>query len=117
MGEGYLPARIAAALVAATMLVAAPLASAAESTVTIEATGPNDSNCYPFGLGGEDPSEGVWKPFAAFVYKNVPPFDLWPGRPLSFDTRFLNETAIKLEISLAATTVNVGDVPAGGFTK
>jgi len=93
-------------------------AAAATSTVAIQPNTPDIGNCYPFGLGGdEDPGEGRWTPFAAFIYKNVPAFDLWPGRSIAFDTTFTNDADIKLDIALARTTANGSDVPAGGFTK
>jgi Ca2+-binding RTX toxin-like protein len=108
---------IALAAVCLAALIQAPLTSA-QTQVTVAANTPDIGNCYPFGLGGDEtPGEGTWKPFAAFVYKNVPPFDFDPNDAISFDTNFVNDADIKLDIALAATTTNGGDIPAGAFTK
>ena len=58
----------------------------AATTVTVAPSDtPSTGNCYPFGLGGDDLSEGPWTPYAAFFYKNLPPFELAPNTAISFD--------------------------------
>lgn len=87
-------------------------APAGAATVTIApATGDGkQTNCYPFG-------DGSWGPHAGYVYKNVPAFTLAPGDKIGFDTWRANDTDIAFDVSLAATTVNGGDVPAQAFTQ
>jgi hypothetical protein len=81
-------------------------------TVTIQGNSPTVGNCYPF--GGTDNSPG-WVPFAGFVYKNVPKFNLQPGDTLAFDLAVQNDVNIQLQIDMVATTTNGGDTPAGSF--
>ncbi len=81
------------------------------ATITIAPAAPAISNCYPFGAG----SGGNW-PYTGFVYQNIPAFSLQPGDTLAFDLGAPNDANIQLQIEMAATTVNGGDVPAGAFT-
>ena len=84
------------------------------STITIfPADTPNTGNCYPFGVAG---GGGDWLPYAGFVYQNIPPFELKTGDVLAFDTNGVNNVDVQLEIALARTTTNGGDVPAQPFT-
>ncbi len=69
---------------------------------------------YPFGRA--DASVASWTPYRAFVYKNLPAFDLKANDVLAFDTNSMNDVDVQLEIALAATTVNGGDVPSLPFT-
>jgi hypothetical protein len=92
-------------------LLVALLANA--GTVTIQGNSPTVGNCYPF--GGTDNSPG-WVPFAGFVYKNVPKFNLQPGDTLAFDLAVQNEVDDQLQIDMVATTTNGGDIPAGAYT-
>jgi hypothetical protein len=85
----------------------------ASTTVTVApSVPPGPSNCYPFGEGGT----AQWAPFMGFVYKNVPAFNLQTGDALAFDLGAIREADVQLQIGLAATTVNGGDVPSGAFT-
>lgn len=45
-----------------------------------------------------------------FVYKNIPAFDLKTGDTIAFDLSVQNDVDIQLQISMAPTTVNGGDV-------
>jgi hypothetical protein len=107
----------ALAVVCLAVLVQSSAASAQTEVKIAPADVPDLGNCYPFGMGGDDMSEGPWTPYMTFVYKNVPPFNLEPGTPISFDLYVVNDVDIELDIWLAATTVNGGDVPAAPFTK
>jgi hypothetical protein len=73
-------------------------------------------NCYPFGGGTDTDPTSSWEPYMGFVYKNVPAFQLKTGDSLAFDLGAMNDVNIQLEIALAATSVNGGDVPAQPFT-
>jgi Ca2+-binding RTX toxin-like protein len=82
----------------------------AQSTITIPPSTPSvATNSIPFGWNG-------WTPFAGFVYRNVPAFQLAPGDQLAFDAQGANDADIQLEIAMAPTTVNGGDVQAAAFT-
>src|SRR4051812_4231166 len=97
---------------AATALIAGQVAigsAQAEQTVNVNPTGaPTDSNEFPFGRGD------VW-PQMGFVYKNVPAFNLKTGDTVAFDLGAQNNVDIQLQIDMAPTTVNGGDVP-GAYT-
>jgi hypothetical protein len=101
--------------IAAGLLGAGQVTAASASTLTINPASPGGGNCYPFGVGsGGSPG---WNPFAGFVYKNVPAFQLRAGDVLAFDLGGTNpEADIQFQIDLARTTVNGGDIPSGGFT-
>ena len=92
-------------------LLAATYSSAWGATITIAPASPTVVNCFPFGGGGNN-----WTPYAGFIYKNIPAFSLQPGDKLAFDLGATNDTNIELQIEMAATTVNGGDIPVGGFT-
>jgi hypothetical protein len=101
------------ALLGAVALLVGLAGSAAASTVTINPASPEGppANNFPFGVGN------IWTPNAGFVYKNVPPFLLKPGDTVAFDLGVQNDVNIQLQIDMAATTVNGGDVQtADGFT-
>ena len=51
-----------------------------------------------------------------FIYKNVPAFQLKTGDVLAFDLLAVNNADIQLQIELAPTTTNGGDVPSLPFT-
>jgi hypothetical protein len=107
---------LAVLAIAGGSLVAGQATIASASTLTIAPTStPPGANCYPFGLGmGGSPG---WPPFAGFVYKNVPAFELKTGDVLAFDLSAINtEANIQLQIDLARTTANGGDVQSGAFT-
>jgi len=89
--------------------VATDTATAAQ-TVTVAPNDPNAENTFPFGEGTG------WIPYMGFVYKNVPAFQLKPNDVLAFDLNTENEVDIQLDIAMAPTTSNGGDVPAAGFT-
>jgi hypothetical protein len=83
----------------------------AEQTITVAPNTANANNAFPFGMG-----DG-WTPYMGFVYKNVPAFQLKPNDVLAFDLSQANDADDQLDIALAATTTNGGDVPAAGFTQ
>lgn len=102
-----------AVLGAATLLVGFSTASAQASTVTINPLNPEPGSgtFFPFG------AVTTWPPYAGFVYKNVPAFSLKPGDKVAFDLSVQNDTDIQLQVDMAATTVNGGDVQtAAEFT-
>lgn len=81
----------------------------AATTVTIAPSAPSSSNAYPFGRGN------LW-PQQLWFYKNIPAFNLRSGDTLAFDLQAMNNINVQLQISMAPTTVNGGDVPAEAFT-
>jgi hypothetical protein len=84
-------------------------AAQASTTVNVNpADPPGESNEFPFGRGDSWPQLG-------FVYKNIPAFNLKTGDTIAFDLGFQNDVDIQLQISMAATTVNGGDIP-GPYT-
>jgi hypothetical protein len=100
------------ALVAiSTALIAGQLgvASAQATTVNVNPSTPTGTNNFPFGMGI------LWPPQLGFVYKNVPAFNLQTGDKIAFDLGATNDVDIQLQISMAQTTVNGGDVP-GPYT-
>jgi len=91
-------------------------ANALAVTITIEPDAPSVGNCFPFG-GDDDPGD-PFDPYAGFVYQDIPAFSMAPGDTIAFDTSNIeNNVAIELDIELAATTVNGGNIASGGFTK
>jgi hypothetical protein len=85
-------------------------AAGAATTITVfPADPPNTGNCYPFGIGV------AWTPFAGFVYKNIPAFELRPGDTLAFDTNAVNNVDVQLEIALSRTTANGNDILAAPY--
>lgn len=94
-----------------------PAASSADTgqTITIAPNTPATDNCWPFGsvVGG---GGGGWVPNMAFVYKNIPAFQLKPGDQLAFDTNGVNDFDVQLDVALAPTTANGNDVNAKPFT-
>jgi hypothetical protein len=101
------------ALLAAVALAAATAGSAQGSTVLVNPANPEggSGNNFPFGVGN------IWPPYAGFVYKNVPAFSLKPGDKAAFDLGVQNDVNIQLQIDMAATTTNGGDVQSpAGFT-
>jgi hypothetical protein len=84
--------------------------SAEAATITVfPADPPNTGNCFPFGSGV------AWPPFAGFVYKNIPAFELRPGDTLAFDTNAVNNVDVQLEIALSRTTANGNDILAAPY--
>jgi hypothetical protein len=105
-------AATAAALIAGQAAIGSAQAA---STVTVAPASPTGTGIgSPFGFGS--PSS-VWGPYMAFVYKNLPPFSLKPGDTISFDLSHQNDIDIQLEIKLAPTTTNGGDVNAAPPTQ
>jgi hypothetical protein len=95
----------------AALALPAVSSGAPPSTITVAPNSPEiNGNCFPFGTGI------TWTPYTAFIYKNIPAFQLKTGDTLAFDTAAVNESAVQLEVSLASTSVNGGDVPGGPFT-
>jgi hypothetical protein len=88
--------------------------AATPKTITVAAATPHVDNCWPFGEGSNPGDD--WRPYFGFVYKDIPAFDLKPGDTLAFDTGLANDFDIQVDIALARTTVNGGDVNAGPFT-
>ena len=82
----------------------------ADQTLTVFPNEPDASdNCYPFGYGLD------WTPYAGYVYKNLPAFELRPNDVIAFDLSQVNDADIELEIALARTTTNGGNVQAQPF--
>ena len=91
----------------------------AYKTDTIGPDTPAVSSCFPFGIGplGNPGITDPWGPYGAFVYQNVPAFDLQVGDGIAFDLGQPNDVDIGLDIYLAATTTNGGNLVSGMFTK
>ena len=53
----------------------------------------------------------------AWAYKNVPAFNLKAGDTVAFDLTEQNDVDIQLQIAMAPTTTNGGDVNSGPFTQ
>jgi len=98
------------------LAIALPGAQAATQTITVFPAGtPDTGNCFPFG-DVNSPAE-KWGPNLAFVYRNLPAFQLQRGDILAFDTMGVNDVAVQLQIDLAPTTANGADVQAQSFTR
>jgi hypothetical protein len=95
--------------------VPASAGAAGPKTITISAVSPTTGNCIPFGDGGFN-SGAVWEPNAAFIYKNIPPFQLKANDFLAFDTSGVNDVDVQMDVALAPTTANGNDVNAQPFT-
>jgi hypothetical protein len=93
-------------IVSAVAASALSAGTAQAATVTVFPNNPNPTgtNCYPFGIGVSGADR--WPPFAAFIYQNVPSFELNTGDTLAFDTNAVNDTDIELDIELARTVSN-----------
>jgi hypothetical protein len=86
----------------------------AEAATTVSVT-PASPTMTAYGSPfGESES---WDPYMAFVYKNVPAFSLKPGDTIAFDLSHQNDVDIQLQIAMAGTTTNGGDVNAAPFTE
>jgi hypothetical protein len=83
----------------------------ADQTITVAPDTPNSNNVFPFG------TSAIWPPYLGFVYKNVPAFQVRPNDVLAFDLSTTNNADDQLDIALASTTTNGGDVPAAPFTQ
>jgi hypothetical protein len=91
-------------------LLPAAGSAATPRTVTVGPTGPAATgNCFPFGIGN------TWTPFAAFIYKNIPAFELKVGDTLAFDTNAVNEADVQIDIALGAASSNGSDVHGQPF--
>ncbi len=103
--------RLGLASAAALLIAFASVGSAsAATTVTVAPTSPTGINSFPFGQGN------IW-PTAGFIYQNLAAFQLKAGDTIAFDLGAANpEADIKLQIAMAATTVNGGDAPALPYT-
>jgi hypothetical protein len=90
-----------------------PAAASAE-TITIAPAAPVTGGNRPFGA-----TTGLcnWAPYFAAVYRNVPAFSLRTGDVLGFDLNALNDVDIRVDIEMAPTTTNGGDVQAQPFTR
>jgi hypothetical protein len=100
-------------LVAATLALPSVGSAAAPNTITVAANAPDTDNCWPFGTYE---GAGDWSPNFAFVYKNIPPFQLRPGDIVAFDLGSPNDVDIGVAMAMARTTVNGNDVNDGPFT-
>lgn len=102
---------LATTLTLATGLVAVASTEAA-STVAVTPTSPTMGiQTAPFG------ASDVWPAYMAWAYKNVPAFDLKAGDTVAFDLSEQNDVDIQLQIAMAPTTTNGGDVNSGPFTQ
>src|SRR5262249_85903 len=99
--RGLLAGLIAAALIGGTGATSAEAASAYTVNPAMLIPG---GNSFPFGEGD------IW-PYAGFIYKNLAPFTLHPNDTVAFDLGALNDADVQLQIDMASTTVNGGDVP------
>jgi hypothetical protein len=91
---------VIASAVAASAL-SAGTAQAATVTVFPNNPNPTGTSCIPFGIGTS------WPPHAAFIYQNVPSFELTTGDTLAFDLfNDPNDADIQLDIALARTVSN-----------
>jgi hypothetical protein len=91
---------------ALTIAAATPYAA----TTTYAGASPVVSNCIPFGC------PDVYDPHMGFVYKGIGAFTLNAGDIIAFDTGAVNDTELRFNLSLAATTTNGGTTAAGPFT-
>jgi hypothetical protein len=102
---------LATTLTMAIGLVAVASVQAA-STVTVTPTSPTMGiQVAPFG------ASDVWAAYIAWAYKNVPAFNLKAGDTVAFDLSEQNDVDIQLQIAMAPTTTNGGDVNSGPFTQ
>jgi hypothetical protein len=99
--RGRLRTRLIALIASALAASALSAGTAQAATVTVFPNDPGVENCYPFGGGGNN-----WTPFAAFIYQNVPSFELSTGDTLAFDLGAVNDADIELDIDLARTVSN-----------
>jgi hypothetical protein len=106
-----------AALAVVGLVAAIAAAPARAQEVTVFPAAPTAlANCYPFGFVNDPTDPGNnWLPYMAFVYKNVPAFELTPGEALAFDLNAVNDVDIQLEIAMAASTANGSDAAAQPF--
>lgn len=88
----------------------------AGGVTTIASSNPAIGSCQPFGIGTENPGPTTWTPFAAFIYEEVPPFNLVIGDTLAFDLGEVNDVNIGLDIAFARTIENGGVETQGTFT-
>ena len=104
---------VASLVVSAVLAWPAGGSAATPNTLTIAAAAPDTDNCWPFGTYE---GAGDWSPYFAFVYQNIPPFQLRPGDAVAFDVGSPNDVDITLAMAMAPTTVNGNDVNDGPFT-
>lgn len=84
----------------------------AASTVTVTPTSPTlGVQSAPFG------ESDIWIAYMAWAYKNVPAFNLKAGDTVAFDLTEQNDVDIQLQIAMAPTTTNGGDLNSGPFTQ
>jgi hypothetical protein len=97
-----LKTRLMAVIAAAVAASALSAGTAQAATVTVFPNNPNPTgaNCIPFGWADN------WDPFAAFIYQNVPSFELKTGDTLAFDLNVANDADIEFDIALARTVSN-----------
>jgi uncharacterized repeat protein (TIGR01451 family) len=81
---------------------------------------PSVSSCLAFGagpggIGGGSPGFDGTSPYMGFIYQNVPPFELEIGNTLAFDLGLENDFDVEIDIAMAATTVNGGEIEAETF--
>jgi hypothetical protein len=97
-----LKARLMALIASAVAVSALSAGSAQAATVTVfpDTPNPTGQQIFPFGIGS------VWTPYAAFMYQNIPSFQLNTGDTLAFDLNAVNNVDIELDIALARTVSN-----------
>jgi hypothetical protein len=104
--SGRLRTRLMVVVASAVVASALSAGTAQAATVTVFPNNPSPAgNCYPFGIGTETGPE-TWTPYAAFIYQNVPSFELSTGDTLAFDLQAVNDADIELDIALARTVTN-----------
>jgi type 1 fimbria pilin len=108
---GFLLALILVAIAA----IWQPAVSSADTTITVNADTPSTGNCNPFGGGGFTLG-AEWAPYLAWIYKNIPAFQLNPNDTLAFDTIGVNDTDVQVDVALARATANGSNQAAQPFT-
>jgi hypothetical protein len=105
-----------AVLLSAIALLAVPTTGSAASpkTVTVAAAEPSTGNCW-FLYEASDPGDD-WRPYAGWVYRDIPPFQLKVGDTLAFDAGVTNDHDTQVDIALARTVVSGSDQNAQPFT-
>jgi hypothetical protein len=84
----------------ATLALSAGTAQAATVTAFPNTPNPSGTNCIPFGIGT------LGQPYTAFIYQNIPSFELKTGDTLAFDLNAANDVDIQFDIALARTVSN-----------
>src|SRR5215204_2760493 len=105
-----LKTRLGALIASAVAVSVLSAGSAQAATVTVFPNTPGVNTTWnPFGHGTS------WTPYTAFIYQNIPSFELNTGDTLAFDLGAVNNADIELDIALARTVSNGTVVDAEPF--